>query len=68
MSAVDLRRFYHKKLRIEQRILKDTPITNLASMILFYDHDAIMQNLCREFYFRNVGESYKTNQQNFGNL
>ncbi len=56
MSAVDLRRFYHKKLRIEQRILKETPITNLASMILFYDHDDILENLCREIYFRMLAK------------
>ncbi|MHA1110733.1 MAG: hypothetical protein ACTSRE_06495 [Promethearchaeota archaeon] len=56
MSAADLRRFYYKKIRIEQRILKDTPITNLASMILFYDHDDIMQNLCREIYFRMLAK------------
>ena len=56
MSTVDLRRFYHKKLRIEQKILKDTPITNLASMNLFYDHDDILLNLCREIYFRMLAK------------
>ncbi len=56
MTAVDLRRFYHKKLRIEQRILNDTPITNLASMILFYEHDDILLNLSREIYFRMLAK------------
>jgi len=52
MSSADLRRFYHKKLRIEQKILQETPITNLSSMILFHDHDDILINLSREIYFR----------------
>ncbi|MBN2155010.1 MAG: hypothetical protein JW776_03110 [Candidatus Lokiarchaeota archaeon] len=56
MSTIDLRKFYHKKLRIEQRILNETPITNLSSMILFYDHDDILSNLCREVYFQMLAK------------